>query len=109
MLRAVPGMHELAVCGESLGDLIAGGDRAGAKARWGTYKYSSVVGSAILLVKEQDEAEREERRRALKKAAAKAGVCVVATGASVGIGIATAGVGVAAAAAIGGVYCPALV
>jgi len=47
ILRDIPVFHELATCGESLGDVIGGGDTKSAEKRWETYVESSVIGGGI--------------------------------------------------------------
>ena len=55
ILRAVPVLHELAVCGESLGDMIGGGDRDSAARRWKDgYQETSVLANAAMLATETD-------------------------------------------------------
>ena len=104
VLRDVPVLHELAVCGESLGDMIGGGDHESAARRWTEdYTETSVLGNATLLATETDEQTRHRRSGNLKKAGTKAAISLAATGAALGIGAATAGVGVGAAFAIGSV------
>ena len=47
ILRDVPVFHELATCGESLGDMIGGGDQKSAEKRWDNYANQSFFGSAF--------------------------------------------------------------
>ena len=104
VLRSVPVFHELAVCGESLGDMIGGGEHESAARRWtDVYQETSVLGNAVLLARETDEQTRERRSGNLKKAGARAAISLAATGAAVGIGVATAGAGVAPSIAVGSV------
>ncbi|XP_028402174.1 uncharacterized protein LOC114525153 [Dendronephthya gigantea] len=104
LLKDVPGFHELAVCGESLGDMIGGGDDESARERWKTYSESSVIGSGLgaLAAKIDGDDEKAER---LTEACGKAGKRFGVTAATVTAVVASGGLAAAhgVAAAAGGV------
>jgi len=109
VLRELPVLHELATCGESLGDMIGGGDDISAAKRWTSYAEASVVGSSIYAAVEAHHGNTpraQELRQAVIHAGKKAGVTGVATAAVIGVTIASAGaavpVAIAAGAATGG-------
>ena len=83
ILRDVPVFHELATCGESLGDMIGGGDDQSARRRWDNYANQSVVGSGIYAAHEA-RLGREDHARELGigmgKAAGKGAITVAAVG-----------------------------
>lgn len=104
ILRDVPVLHELATCGESLGDMIGGGDQNSARGRWDAYAAESVVGSSIYAAVEARKGRGEhaqELRRGSAKAGKKAGITAAAVTATVGVTVATAGAGLPAAIALG--------
>lgn len=104
LLRDVPVFHELAVCGESLGDVIGGGDTKSAGKRWETYIESSVIGGGIAAIGAKidgDDEEAEKLAKGFLKAGAKFGVSAAAVGATIATGGLAAPYGVAAAAATG--------
>ena len=109
LLRDVPVLHELAVCGESLGDVIAGGDHKAAARRWTeAYQETSVLSNAVVLATEKDEEERKRRSSNSKVASTKAVISVAAAGAALGIAAGTGGLGAAAIPIIctsGGAAC----
>merc|ERR1711998_528850 len=71
LLRDVPILQELATCGESLGDMIAGGDHNSARLRWDNYAEGSVVGSGIYSIVEAHRGQ-QAHARALHQACGKA-------------------------------------
>lgn len=104
LLRDAPVFHELATCGDSLGDMIGGGDHASARLRWDCYAEGSVVGSGIYSIVETQRGQLAHARalnQACGKASAKAGITLVATAATVGTTIATMGAGAPVAIAVG--------
>ena len=104
LLKDVPVFHELSVCGESLGDVIGGGDTKSAEKRWETYVESSVIGGGIAAIGAKIEGDDEEAKRLAKgcgKAAARFGVTAVGVGATVATGGLAAPYGIAASAAAG--------
>ena len=90
LLRDVPVFHELAVSGESLGDIIGRGDTASVRQRWKTYLESSVIGGGLGIVVATatgDNQRAEKLREGFVKAALRfsvAGISVVATAAAGG-------------------------
>ena len=103
--KDVPGLHELATAGESLGDIIGGGDTESARQRWESYVNSSLLGSgAVAVVKlvSGDEGAGEYGKAALV-AGAKFAVSLASFATGVGVNVATGGLGTAAAVVIGGV------
>ena len=103
-LRDVPGFHELAVCGESLGDLMGGGDTESAKKRWETYEESSVIGGGIAAIAAKIDGDDEKAEKFLKgcrKAALRCGVTAAGVAATAVTGGLAAPYGVAASAATG--------
>ncbi|ELT94612.1 hypothetical protein CAPTEDRAFT_225858 [Capitella teleta] len=104
MLDGVPGFHELATAGKSLGDCIGGGDTESARGRWREYRENSVFGSTIGSVVELTNKNPKRAKELLLnagKAALSAGVTVVSTGAVVASGGAAAPFGAASAVAAG--------
>ena len=104
ILRDVPVFHELATCGESLGDVIGGGDTESAEKRWETYVESSVIGGGIGALAAKIDGDDETAKKLAKgcgKAAARFGVSAVAVGATVATGGLAAPYGIAASAAAG--------
>lgn len=104
-LRDVPGFHELAVCGESLGDLMGGGDTESAKKRWETYEESSVIGGGIAAIAAKIDGDDEKAEKLLKgcgKAALRCGVTAAGVAATAVTGGLAAPYGAAASAAVGG-------
>ena len=103
-LRDVPVFHELAVLGESLGDVIGGGDTESAKKRWETYVESSVIGGGIAGIAAKIDGDDEEAEKLLKgcgKAALRCGVTAVGAAATAVTGGLAVPYGVAASAATG--------
>lgn len=104
LLRDLPVLHELATCGDSLGDMIGGGDHASARKRWDYYAEESVVGSGIYAIVETSRGQLAHARalhQGCGKASAKAGITLVATAATVGTTVATMGAGAPIAIAVG--------
>ena len=103
-LRDVPVFHELAVCGESLGDVIGGGDTESARGRWGKYVENSVIGGGICAIKAKSDGD-DERAKKLALGCGKAGLRFGVTAVGVGVTVATGGLaapyGIAASAATG--------
>ena len=98
-MRDVPVFHELAVCGESLGDVIGGGDTESAAKRWETYVESSVIGGGIATVRAK-RAGDDHRAAELAKGFVKAGArCAVAGIGAVTVTAVTAPYGIVAAVA----------
>ena len=93
-LRDVPVLHELAVCGESLGDVIGGGDTESAAKRWETYIESSVIGGGIAAIAAKIDGD-DEKAKELLKGCGKATLRCTVTAA-----------GVAATAVTGGLPAP---
>merc|ERR1712093_828899 len=109
VLLDLPVLHELATCGESLGDMIGGGDDISAAKRWASYAEASVVGSSIYAAVQAHKGNTpraHELRQGALHASKKAGVTGAATAAVIGVTIASAGaavpVAIAAGAATGG-------
>ena len=110
VFRDVSVFHELAVCGESLGDVIGGGDTESARRRWGKYVESSVIGGTVCAIKAECDSDYE-RAEKLANGALKATLKFGATAAGVGVTVATGGlaaplgvgVSVATGAVVGGV------
>ena len=106
LLRNVPVFHELATAGDSLGDVIGGGDTETAAQRWGDYAENSVIGSGVYAAVEagKGNTERaEELRKNMGKAAISAGITTAAAAAIIATGGAAAPLGAAAAAGVGAV------
>lgn len=104
LLRDVPGFHELAVCGESLGDVIGGGDTKSAEKRWETYLESSVIGGGIGAIAAKIDGDDEEAEKLLKgcgKATLRFGVTAAGVAATAATGGLAAPYGVAASVATG--------
>lgn len=104
LLRDAPVFHELATCGESLGDMIGGGDNKSARKRWVQYADHSVVGSSVLAAIEDTKGNTTraaELRHSSGRAGAKAGITLAATAAVVGVTLATGGAGAPVAIAAG--------
>ena len=104
LLRDVPVFHELAVCGESLGDVIGGGDTKSAKKRWKTYAESSLIGGGIAALGAKIAGDDEEAKKFAKgcgKAALRCGVTAAGIAATAATGGLAAPYGVAASAAAG--------
>lgn len=103
-LRDVPVLHEIAVCGESLGDLIGGGDTKSAAKRWETYVESSVIGGGIVGIAAKIDGDDETAEKLLKgcgKATLRFGVTAAGVAATAATGGLAAPYGVAASAATG--------
>lgn len=101
----VPVFHELATAGNSLGDVIGGGDTKTAAQRWGHYAENSVIGTGVYAAVEagKGNTERaEELRKNMRKAAISAGITTAAVAATIATGgaAATAGVGAAVGAGV---------
>ena len=78
ILKDVPVFHELATCGESLGDMI-GGDRKSAEQRWHNYAEQSFFGSGIYAAHEARMGNNEHARelgKGMAKATGKGAVVV---------------------------------
>ena len=106
LLRNVPVFHELATAGDSLGDVIGGGDTETAAQRWGDYAENSVIGSGVYAAVEagKGNTERaEELGKNMGKAAISAGITTAAVAATIATGGAAAPLGAAAAAGVGAV------
>ena len=104
LLRNVPVFHELATAGDSLGDVIGGGDTETAAQRWGDYAENSVIGSGVYAAVEagKGNTERaEELGKNMGKAAISAGITTAAVAATIATGGAAAPLGAAAAAGVG--------
>merc|ERR1711998_603429 len=100
VLRELPVLHELATCGESLGDMIGGMDRDSAEARWNKYAESSVFGSSIYAAVEAGKGNEENARVLLHgcgRAATKGAITVGAVAVTAGVTLLTAGAGTPAA------------
>jgi len=105
ILKEVPILHELATCGESLGDVIGGGECKKAAARWEMYAEESVFGSSIYAAVESSQNNHEHTKQLMmgcRKAAAKGVITMGAVVATVGVTIATAGAGTGVAVAAAG-------
>ena len=73
-LRDVPVFHELATCGDSLGDMIGGADRKAAEQKWHNYAEQSFFGSGIYAAHEArmgNMGHARELGKGMGKAAAK--------------------------------------
>ncbi|XP_028402206.1 uncharacterized protein LOC114525183 [Dendronephthya gigantea] len=106
VLRDVPVFHELAVCGDSLGDMIGGGDDESARKRWKTYSESSVIGSGLRSLAAKIDGNDKEAERLAEccgKASARFGVTAVSVGAAVATGGLAAPLGTSVAVASGAV------
>ena len=104
LLRDVPVFHELAVCGESLGDVIGGGDMKSAEKRWKTYVESSLIGGGIAALGAKIAGDDEEAKKFAKgcgKAALRFGVTAAGIAATASTGGLAAPYGVAASVATG--------
>ena len=104
LLRDVPVFHEIAVCGESLGDVIGGGDTKSAEKRWETYIESSVIGGGVAAIAAKIDGNDEEADKLAEgclKAGARFGVSAVGIGATIATGGLAAPYGIAAAATTG--------
>lgn len=104
LLRDVPVLHELATCGESLGDMIGGGDDEMACQRWEQWADSSLIGSGVgsmIEARKGNATRAAQLHRAAGKAGAKASITVGATVATVAVTVATAGIGLVPAVAAG--------
>ena len=100
----VPVFHELATAGNSLGDVIGGGDTKTAAQRWGHYAENSVIGTGVYAAVEagKGNTERaEELRKNMGKAAISAGITTAAVAATIATGGAAASLGAAATAGVG--------
>ena len=73
--------HELATCGESLGDMIGGGDSESAAKRWDNYTEQSVIGSGIYAAHKYLKGDTEHARELGKGMAKATGKGIVAAGA----------------------------
>ena len=62
-LKDVPLFHEIATAGDSLGDMMAGGDKDAANKRWRDYSENSVVGSGVRSAMAARDGNMEEARR----------------------------------------------
>ena len=80
-LRDVPVFHEIATCGESLGDMIGGGDRKSAEKRWDNYANQSVIGSGIYAAHEYLKGDTQHARELGKGMAKATGKGVITAGA----------------------------
>ena len=103
-LRDVPVFHELAVCGESLGDVIGGGDTKSAEKRWETYVESSVIGGGIAAIAAKIDGDDEKAEKLIKgcgKATLRFGVTAAGVAATAVTGGLAAPYGVAASVATG--------
>lgn len=103
-MRDVPVFHELAVCGESLGDVIGGGDTKSAEKRWETYVESSVIGGGIAGIAAKIDGDDKTAEKLLKgcgKATLRFGVTAAGVAATAVTGGLAAPYGVAASAATG--------
>ena len=104
LLRNVPVFHELATAGDSLGDVIGGGDTETAAQRWGDYAENSVMGSGVYAAVEAGKGNTdraEELGKNMGKAAISAGITTAAVAATIATGGAAAPLGAAAAAGVG--------
>ena len=81
ILRDVPVFHELATCGESLGDMIGGGDQKSAEKRWDNYANQSFFGSAFYAAHEARMGNTEHARELGKGMAKATGKGVITAGA----------------------------
>ena len=81
VLKDVPLFHELATCGESLGDMIGGGDRESAEKRWDNYANQSFFGSGIYAAHEARIGNIEHAQELGKGMAKAAGKGVITAGA----------------------------
>merc|ERR1711907_819860 len=100
VLKDVPVLHELATCGESLGDMIGGGDRDSAEARWNQYAESSVFGSSIYAAVEAGKGNEDNAKVLLHgcgRAATKGAITMGAVAVTAGVTLLTAGAGTPAA------------
>lgn len=85
LLRDVPVFHELALCGESLGDVISSGDIVAARERWRTYLEGSVIGGGLGIVvatNSGDNQRAEKLRQGFVKAGLRFGVAGISLGAT---------------------------
>ena len=106
LLRNVPGFHELATAGDSLGDVIRGVDTKAAEKRWKVYAENSVIGSGVHAAVEASKGNIERAEQLGKnmgKATLSAGVTVAAVGATIATAGAAAPLGAAVAAGTGAV------
>ena len=62
-LRDLPVFHEIATAGDSLGDMMAGGDMDAANKRWVDYSENSVVGSGVRAAIAASHGDMEEATR----------------------------------------------
>ena len=100
----VPVFHELATAGNSLGDVIGGGDTKTAAQRWSHYVENSVIGTGVYAAVEagKGNTERaEELGKNMGKAAISAGITTAAVAATIATGGAAASLGAAATAGVG--------
>ena len=106
LFRDVPGFHELATCGESLGCVIGEGDVEAARESWKTYLESSVIGAGIsmLAAKKNGDLETAERlKHGFIRAGARFGVLGLSVAAAVATGGIAASYGIVASAVAGAV------
>lgn len=102
----VPVFHELATAGNSLGDVIGGGDTKTAAQRWGHYAENSVIGTGVYAAVEAGKGNTkraEELGKNMGKAAISAGITTAAVATTIATGgaaAATAGVGAAVGAGV---------
>ncbi|XP_068685400.1 cartilage matrix protein-like [Montipora foliosa] len=90
LLRDFPVFHELAVSGESLGDIISSGDTAAARTRWKMYLESSVIGGSLGTVAATVSGDKQ-RAQKLGRGFVKAGLRFGVAGISLGATASTAG------------------
>lgn len=105
MLRNVPVLQELATCGDSLGDMIGGGNDEMARQRWKDYSEGSVIGSGARSAVAAYHGDIDEAQRLGKACGASAlsgAVTAAAVAATVATGGAAAPAGAAMATAAGG-------
>jgi len=94
LFRDAPLFHELAVCGESLGDVVGGGDMENASRRWEVYAEESLIGSGIYSSYEKNRGNLEranELSQGAGRAGTKAGIAVAAGAVTVGATVAAVG------------------
>ena len=99
LLRDVPGFHELATCGESLGYVIGEGDVESARESWKTYLESSVIGAGIGMLAARNAGYHEaaeRRRQGFIRAMARFGVLGLTVAAAVATGGNAASYGIVA-------------
>ena len=80
ILKDLPIFHELATCGESLGDMIGGGDYKSARQRWRNYANQSFFGSAFYTAHEARIGNNEHARELGKEMAKATGKAVITSG-----------------------------